>query len=233
MVFGLIVSTVALVVSVVAASYARRAARAAERGAVATERAATANERSALTGNIIAELERDRRHNELTPRLRIRCYPTNPGSDTYKLTIKIVGPIGLDGLDELVVTIRDDHPGRKHSTALAGGPTAEEIADQIWSPLRFMPGTGPRASSSRGVPGADPTGRTTPASGLSADEELPFFLEPTLPPKWYEQTFQDWLTERGNVLRLTFQCRKGTASWTVVGEIDFQTDNPVVVPAIT
>jgi hypothetical protein len=218
MVIGLILSSAAIVISLVAVWYARRTT--------------TANERTALAESTVAELERERRHSELTPRLRVRCQPYNPGSDRYKLTIKLVGPIGLDRLDDLVVTIRDDHPWRGQGTLLAGGPTSEQIAAQIWGPLRFVPGTGPGADPVRGVPGADPTGRTTPTGGLPTDEELPFVLEPTTPPKWSHQTVQDWLKERGTVLRLTFQCRKDTSTWTVVGEIDFQTDNSVVVPSI-
>ena len=225
MVAGFVLSIVAIVISLVSIGYARRATR-------AGERAAGAGERAALAGSTAAAVESDRRHAELTPRLRIRCRPSNPGSDQYELTVKLIGPVGLDRLDELVVTIRDDHPWRAEGTDLAGGPSPEEVAAQIWGPKRFVPGTGPGTNPARGVPGADPTGRTTPTGGMPMDEELRFVLEATTPPRWSRQSTQDWLTQQGTVLRLTFQCRKDTAAWSVAGEVDFQTDNPVVVPAL-
>jgi len=53
-----------------------------------------------------------------------------------------------------------------------------------------------------------------------------------MPPRWSQQTSEHWRRDRGTVLRLTFQCRKDTDTWIVVGEIDVQTDNPVVVPTL-
>jgi hypothetical protein len=225
MISGLILPILAIIIALGAVWYARRAARAGERAAVA-------NEQAALAESTTAALEGDRRHAELTPQLRIQCRPASPGSDQYKLTVGLVGPIGLDRLDELTVTIRNDHPWRGQGTPLAGGPTPEQVEAHIWGPLRFVPHTGPGADPARGVPGADAAGRTTPTGGLPAGEELPFFLEPTTPPRWSHQTVQEWLKERGTVLRLTFQCRRDAATWTVVGEIDIQTDNPVVIPAL-
>jgi hypothetical protein len=67
---------------------------------------------------------------------------------------------------------------------------------------------------------------------MPVGEVLPFFLDPTTPPKWSEgQTVNSWRTERGTVLRLSFLCRrKGMEPWTLVGEVDAQTDNPVIIP---
>jgi hypothetical protein len=145
--------------------------------------------------------------------------------------VELLGPPELGGLDELVVTIRNDNPWRGQSTPLAGGPSPDEVAAHLWSPLKFVRGTGPGANPSRGVAGADDTGRTTPTSGLPVGEALPFFLEPTMPPAWSEgQTVADWRRERGPILRLSFLCRKDGAQWTLVGEIDTQTDNPVIIP---
>jgi hypothetical protein len=82
-----------------------------------------------------------------------------------RLRLFLTGPADLARLDRLVVTIRDDHPWRAEGTRLAGGPTREQVAEQIWGPYRFTPGTGPGTDSTRGIPGADPTGRTTPTRG--------------------------------------------------------------------
>ncbi|WP_284741737.1 hypothetical protein [Amycolatopsis sp. RTGN1] len=214
---ALIVAIVSGLISLGSVGYARMAAR--------------ANKRSAVADETTAALEGDRRHAELTPRLRVRCTPANAGSPDSKLTVELLGPPELGGLDELVVTIRNDNPWRGQSAPLAGGPSSEAVAAHLWSPLKFVRGTGPGADPAFGVPGADDTGRTTPTSGLPVGEMLPFFLEPTTPPVWSEgQTRQDWRRERGTVLRLSFLCRKDGAEWTLVGEIDTQTDNPVMIP---
>jgi hypothetical protein len=80
--------------------------------------------------------------------------------------------------------IRDDHPWRGQGAPVAGVPTPEQVAEQIWGLYRFVPGTGPGADPVRGVPGADPTGRTAPTGGLPVSEELPFTLELNRPPSW-------------------------------------------------
>lgn len=197
-----------------------------------TRSAAQANRRSALADETTAALESDRRHAELTPRLRLRCVPENPGSEGYKLTVELLGPPELGRLDELILTVRDDHPWRGQHSLSAGGPSPEEVAAFVWSPVKFRRGTGPGADPVRGVPGADDMGRSTPTSGMPVGESLPFFLDPTSPPPWSRgQTSSGWRRERGTILRLSFQCHKnGHQPWTVVGEIDIQTDNPVVIP---
>jgi hypothetical protein len=163
--------------------------------------------------------------------LTITCTPINPGSDQLRLTVALTGPPELHQLDRLIVTIRDDHSGRQSSTTLPGGPTPEQLHAQIWGPLRFVPGTGPGADPTRGVPGADPTGRSTPTTGLPVGEELPFALEPSPPPRWSNHTHQAWRQERGTILRLTFECHNNTDHpWTLTGEIDTQDPTPVQIP---
>ncbi len=138
--------------------------------------------RSAAAASTTAALDKQRRNAELTPRFRVTCGLSNPGSPTLRLGVFLSGPPELERLDALTVTIRDDHPWRGQGTPLAGGPIPEQVAAQIWGPYRFIPGTGPGADHVGGIPGADPTGRTTPTGGMPAGEELPFFLEPTFPP---------------------------------------------------
>ena len=164
--------------------------------------------RSAVAASTTAALDIQRRNAELTPRFRVTCEPSNPGSPTLRLRVFLSGPPELERLDALTVTIRDDHPWRSQGTPLAGGPTPEQVAAQIWGPYRFIPGTGPGADSVRGIPGADPTGRTTPTGGLPVGEELPFFLEPTFPPSWSQQPQDHWLTESAPVVRLRLECRR-------------------------
>jgi hypothetical protein len=213
---ALVVSIVSALGAIGAVWYARRSDRSATRSAVA---AATT-----------AALDMQRRNAELTPRFRITCKPSNPGSPTLRLGVFLSGPPELERLDAMTVVIRDDHPWRGQHTPLAGGPTREQVAAQIWVPYRFTPGTGPGADSVRGIPGADPTGRTTPTGGMPVGEELPFQLEPTHPPSWSQQPPESWRQERGTVVRLRLECRRdGREPWTLTCEIDTAGDGPRTV----
>ncbi len=107
---------VAGVISLAGVGYARTAAR--------------ANTRSAVADETTAALEGDRRHAELAPRLRIRCTPANVGSHDSKLTVELLGPPELGGLDELLATIRNDNRWRGQSAPLAG-----EIDTQTDNPV--------------------------------------------------------------------------------------------------
>jgi hypothetical protein len=166
-------------------------------------------------------LDRERRHSEITPRFRVILESANPGVDAMRLRLFLTGPTDLMRLDGLIVTIRDDNPWRAEGTSLAGGPTREQVAAQIWGPYRFTPGTGPGANSLRGIPGADATGRTTPTCGMPVGEELTFHLEPTFPPSWSQQPIENWRKERGRTVRLRLEChREGWESWILACEVE-------------
>lgn len=179
-----------------------------------------------------AALDLQRRHAEIRPRFRVTCAAANPGSETVVLTVALIGPPELERLDGLTVVIRDDNPWRAEAAGrTAVGPTAEQIAAQIWGPRRFIPGTGPLADPVRGVPGADRTGRTTPTTGMPVGEELRFFLEPTRPPQRSSQSQPDWQRERGTALRLRLHCqRDGWEPWTLACEIDTAGTTSVDIP---
>jgi hypothetical protein len=104
--------------------------------------------RSAIAAATTA-LDTQRRNAELTPRFRITCQPSNPGSPALRLGVFLAGPPELERLDKLTLIIRDDHPWRSQHTPLAGGPTPEQVAGQIWGPYRLTPGVGPGADSVR------------------------------------------------------------------------------------
>lgn len=189
-------------------------------GLALARRSATSAARSADAAAVTAALDVDRRHSELTPRFRLTCEPWNPGIDTLRLRVCLTGPPELERLDELTVMIRDDHPWRGQGTPLAGGPTPEQVAQQIWGRWRFTPRVGPGADSIRGIPGADETGRGCPARDLPVGEELLFQLEPTSPPRWSQQALQSWQEQVGPMLRLRLGCRRdGWELWTLPCEV--------------
>jgi hypothetical protein len=58
----------------------------------------------------LAAIERHRWHDDLTPKFEVRCRVT--GGDRAELRVAFVGPPGLDRLDRMTVSIRDDIRGR-------------------------------------------------------------------------------------------------------------------------
>jgi type II secretory pathway pseudopilin PulG len=213
---ALLVSIVSALAAIAAVWIARRSDRSAAKSAAA---AATT-----------AALDVQRRRAELTPHFRVTCHPSNPGAPTLSLNVALDGPPELERLDKLTVTIRDDHPWRGQGAPLAGGATPEEIAAQVWGPYRFRPNTGPGADSTRGIPGADAIGRSTPTGGMPVGEELPLLLEPAWPPPWSQQAQDDWRREQGTVVRLRFECHRDgwDKQWTLPCEIDTAKDHEIV-----
>ena len=81
-------------------------------------------------------LELERGKAELTPLFRARCEPWNAGDDeALRLRVQLTGSTILGRIDGVTVTIRDDHFRRGEGTLIAGGPTREQIKEQIWGPV--------------------------------------------------------------------------------------------------
>lgn len=210
---SMILDVCALIVSLASAGFAGSSV-------VYARRSARSSESAAQSAAITAGHDSDRRHTELTPRFRLTLQPANPGITTLKLLIYLLGPAELERLDALTVSIRDDHPWRGEGTPSAAGPAPEQVKRQVWGRWMFRSGTGPGADRTRGVPGADETGRTTPTGGMPVGEELPFFLDPTSPPSWSHQDLQAWQEQMGPYLRLRLECvREGQKPWMLTAEI--------------
>ena len=153
-------------------------------------------------------IEQGRRHSELTPRFQVIARPANPGIEALTLRIMLMGPPGLDHVNGLTVRIRDDDFMRGEIMPLAGGPTREQVEEQIWGPYRFTPGTGPGEQAR-----ADSSGRETRCGLLPVGEELRFHLEPTRPGTWMNMSMEDWRHQRGNVIRLTLDAFHDVHGW--------------------
>jgi hypothetical protein len=165
----------------------------------------------------ITRIESERHQTELRPRLRISSAPLNPGSDTLRMRVALIGPPGLDRVDRLTVAIRNDHflRGEGPYQERMGGPTREQIKAHVWGPMRFTPGTGTGESR------ADGTGRVTVYNGeLPTGEELLFQLEPTNPPSWAPDGSY-WKREVGTLVRLAFTAEHDEhGTWYLPCEID-------------
>lgn len=173
--------------------------------AIAAVGAWLAARRSGRAADALTRIEARRWHAELTPKFKITC---RVSGEHAALRIELVGPPGLDRLDRLTVRIRDDI--RDRTPVVTGGPTAEEIARQVWGPYRFV----------AGIDGADPTGRQVAPIQLLAGDWRPFTLEKTDKPPWSEDT--EWWTAQyeGSPIRLMLRCeRQGDEPWTVPIEV--------------
>jgi hypothetical protein len=194
---------------------ADRAAVAAEKSAIATEQSAAAADKSALAADRTAALDEQRRHKELTPRFEITAHWRNPGSDKVALTLTLREPDELLYIDQVSVYIQDDSPWRGQNRPTAGGTSPNQIAEQIWGPYRFVPGTGPGVDGGDEILGASRTGRDiTVSRRLLVGDPIPLLLEPTRPPAWSNQTQDDWERQYGQKLRLLVECyREDHVAW--------------------
>jgi hypothetical protein len=175
--------------------------------------------RSADAATTATDIERERRHAEMRPRYLVTCDATNSGTDHWTLYVKLAGPGELEALDQLTVTIRDDSHFRL-KPAPAPGQSPESVPDQVWGPLRFVPGTGPGVTTRQGAVGADAAGRWITSDGMPVGEEHIYALEATSPPPASSWNREQWTAEVGSTVRLRMESRKeGWHSWIAVGEI--------------
>ena len=220
---ALVVAIVGVLAAVGSFWYARRLDGTVKEAVAAARKSAEAAERSAAASETRAALEGQRRQGEMTPHFRVSWE-----WERDRLTVLLTGPPQLEGLDSLTVRIRDDRP-RREDSRIAGGPTAEEVAAQIWGPYRFIPGTGPGASPGSDTGAADATGRVTPTAGMSVGESLVFALEPTPPPRWSGWGAAQWRSRAGMLLRLQLEARReGWEPWSLPCELDTSAGAPDV-----
>lgn len=189
---SLVVAIVAIVVSAASAAYARQQARAASKQAQAAE--------------VTKEIERDRRHAEMTPVLKVTCKAQQGATDQAELTVELTGPDDLDRLDEVTVRIRDDMPDRKPRPG--SELSQEQIAETIWGPYKIK----------AGLRDTDEIGRMHGPFALPKNEPYPIPLEHTTPPPWNPRGW--WGRYDGKPVRLMITCRReGHQPWEIPVEV--------------
>ncbi|WP_018791131.1 hypothetical protein [Salinispora arenicola] len=178
-------------------------------GLLAWQAARSANKAAHESAQVVKDADRDRRWNALTPQLTYTCVARDDGSRA-ELRIRLDGPIGLERLDRVTVRIRDDRPNRAKSL-LAGGPTAEEVARQVWGPYRL----------NTNVENVNPSGRyVTFPDGVVVGEDLVCALEDTIPPPWNPD--RRWWADQvdGMPVRITVECeRDAHVPWRIKKEV--------------
>jgi hypothetical protein len=186
--------------------------------AVAVGVAAWAARQANATASKLAEIEGQRRHSELCPVLRVTCEQVNAGSEILTLRVMLSGPPGLDRVDRLTATIRNDHflRGQGHQEFL-GGPTKDDIRQHVWGPYRFTPHVGPDEAR------ADILGREVAYTApLPIGEELRYQLEHSPKGRWMSaMTEDDWRRQQGTMIRFAFTAESEEhGTWHLPCEID-------------
>ncbi|MFE7580791.1 hypothetical protein ACFU5Y_04395 [Streptomyces gardneri] len=176
---------------------------------VAAVAAWKATSRASDTAEAMAAIERDRWHVELTPQLEVHVRRPSVG-ERATLSIKLMGPPGLERLDAVTIQIRDDDVDRTPRTA--GPPTAADVAAHIWGPLNFIPG----------IDNVPAPGRTTPPFPLEVGRMRPFAMTNTMRPFWWDDddATRRWRLEvRDQPVRLWIECRlEGRKPWFIYRE---------------
>jgi hypothetical protein len=168
----------------------------------------------------LTALEAARRHEELTPTFSVRVEPFNPGDvHRYRLVLELDGPLALEGLETLLILVRDDRPGRDAEEAIGNEATPELVRAQVWGPLRFSLGLRSTWSAS------DQTGREAHLTRfLDVGEGHSWQMEPTTPPPWYHHGASNeavWRRDAGSRLRLRIVAQsESNGSWSVPIEVD-------------
>src|SRR5690606_6795252 len=163
--------------------------------------------RSADAAETLAGIEQRRLQRELTPQIRVKAAPLNPGAPRIQLTVWWDDPDSLDRLDSVRVVVRDDRP--RKASGVAGAPTQAEVDETIWGPYRFA----------LGADGADGTGRTVAEFPLARGEPKRLQMEPTVAPPWVSDPAA-WREEfLGRPIRLQFSCSGEGEQWVVKREV--------------
>ncbi|MEV7289901.1 hypothetical protein AB0O01_36030 [Streptomyces sp. NPDC093252] len=167
--------------------------------------AAVASWRSSRDANrtaaSVAQIERDRWHRELTPRLEFRV-----DADNQILHARFLGPAEL-GLLQVRLTVRDDRD-RSQDAILAGSYTREMRDRVIWGPFQFR------------------HGRDAGPVTFDADDRTRLAIDPSMRPEWYEGADGErrWRTEHeGRPLRLWATCEaSGHKPWRLSCEVPYE-----------
>ncbi|WP_430378419.1 hypothetical protein [Streptomyces sp. B1-3] len=179
--------------------------------AIATGGAWLTARRANATADAVARIERGRWHAENLPQFRVTI--ERGDGDRATLSVHLAGPLPLCHLDEIRVEV-EQSDDMDYTPRLAGGPTPEQVAAQVWGPLRFVPGSD----------GADRNGQTVAPFRLEVGKGRPLALERTRSPLWWEGNDREarwrdkWLNKP---MRLVLTCRRdGFEPWTVPCEVE-------------
>jgi hypothetical protein len=190
-------------------------------GVVTTVLAWLTARQASRAGDSMATIESDRWHKELTPDLQFHLIRLGP--DHLRLDTTLVGPVGLDHLDKVTITVLDE-TGVDHNGAALNDAERAELPSVMWGPFRFTP---------RVNDVAEPGRETVIATGLQQLDRVPRQMEASRAPSWYRDRGQDWQRDHeGKPVRLKAVCElAGHRPWIIVRELRPQTPADGAGPA--
>jgi hypothetical protein len=164
------------------------------------------------TAATMAAIERDRRHDEMTPEFTITAQARGTSGDSADMRVTLTG--GVDRLDAVTVTILDDANQDHWAHGLPGGISQEDAEAFVWGPWEFNTGASAQVDSSR-------TTKPRPYDRVSGGNWDLLSLHATRPGTWMSMSQEDWLRQYLNQpVRLLITCRRdGYATWSLPYEV--------------
>jgi hypothetical protein len=161
---------------------------------------------------MLAEIERDRRYDELTPRFDITCKVRDIAPDCADLVITLARG-GAQYLDWVTVTILDEARPEK-------GPP-QEAEEFVWGAWEFSPEASSQVVSKR-------ESRPRPYSRLTGENQDLLRLRATKPgPQVSGTSSQAWRERyRGRPLRLRLTCKRNEHESPWVIQRDVKVEHP-------
>lgn len=175
---------------------------------------ASAGKANSAAESLLA-IERDRRHEELTPEFEITCTVRDTASDSADLWVALTGG-RLERHAAVTVTILDE-AGQDHWVdGLPDGITPEEAQAFVWGPWEFNTGASAQVVSNRQY-------RERAYDRVSGKNWDLLLLGRTLPGRWMTVTSQEhWRKRwRDKPLRLLLTCRcEGYDPWFIQRDVE-------------
>jgi hypothetical protein len=214
-------SALGSLLSAVVAAFAAFASRTA---ACQANEAAT---RASAAADIMAQIEQQRRHSQLTPKFRIRCQVQEDWPDPgFAILFVMLAGGELEALDTVTVTILNTAEIRPWG--LPDNVTVGEAEEVLWSGWEFdtffTGGAGKRALMASSHRQSKPR----PFSRRDGKDWCQVLLRRTAPPTWQNWTREEWQAKWETFpLRLSLDCHaEGHRPWTVYQNVKIEPSQP-------
>lgn len=176
---------------------------------------------ASLTG-----IEQERRHVELSPKFKVTLTEGWQGiPDNGQLEVELVGPTGLDYLDQVTIAVLNE-AWVERLGKLPTGTTEEQAARFVWGPWEFSTGARVQIADERT---SNPY-RYSRVNGRNV-QRLP--LVRTRPGSWMTGTSpEDWRRQQPGPMRLLITCHRAPFEpWYVLRDIRCEDGSARTEPA--
>jgi hypothetical protein len=168
----------------------------------------------AVASKGVHKIERDRRHDELTPRFDITCKVRDTAPDWADMHITLAKG-GAQHLDSVVIRILDEAGVNRWGNGRPDDVTPEEAQAFVWGPWEFNSGASEQVRGSRET-------KPRPYSRESGRNWDKLGLVPTRPGRWMTGTTGEaWRKQyHDQPVRLLLTCRReGEESWVIQRDV--------------